>query len=129
MEKFKYYVRQDYPFLLEFARCLALASAKAPDLETMRTFSSLLGSSLTLELKMLENLAGKLGIQKTELQKSEASPTNMAYTRHLLYVAYSGTEGEILASMLPCIWSYQEISDRISDLRGLNLIKYMRNGA
>jgi thiaminase len=35
VEKFKYYVRQDYAYLIDYSRVLALASARAPDLETI----------------------------------------------------------------------------------------------
>ena len=32
VERFKHYVRQDYVYLIDYSRVLALASAKAPDL-------------------------------------------------------------------------------------------------
>lgn len=111
LDKFKFYVRQDYVYLVDFARCLGVAVAKAGDLETMRAVSSLLNGALTVEMDMLERLGEKLGIEPREFRASEAAPTNTAYTRHLLQVAYSGTLGEILASMLPCMWSYMDIGE------------------
>jgi len=113
LDKFRFYVKQDYPFLMEFARCLGIAAAKVEDRETMRIFASLLKASLTIEVEMLESLGEKLGISLDQLRSSESAPTNVAYTRHLLYVAYSGTVGEIIAAMLPCMWSYQEIGERL----------------
>ena len=113
LDKFRFYVKQDYTYLLEFARCLGITTAKVEDRETMRTFASLLKASLTVELEMLERLGEKLGISTDELRASEPAPTNMAYTRHLLYVSYSGTVGEIMAAILPCMWSYQEIGERM----------------
>jgi len=121
LDKFRYYVGQDYAYLIEFARCLGIAAAKAEAGETMRAFASLLKASLTVELEMLEELGEKLGITPNQLRASEPAPTNVAYTRHLLYVAYSGTVGEIMAAMLPCMWTYQEIGERLggeSALRG-----------
>lgn len=115
LDKFRFYVRQDYAYLMEFARCLGIAAAKVEDRDTMRTFASLLEASLTVEVEMLEELAERLGISAEELKASEPAPTNMAYTRHLLYVAYSGTVGEIMAAMLPCMWSYQEIGERVGE--------------
>jgi thiaminase/transcriptional activator TenA len=119
LDKFRFYVKQDYPFLMEFARCLGIAAAKAEDRETMRTFSSLLDASLTIEVEMLESLGEKLGIPQNELRRSELAPTNVAYTRHLLYVAYSGVVGEIVAAMLPCMWTYQEIGERLGESEAL----------
>jgi len=121
LEKFRYYVKEDYAFLLEFARCLGLATAKAEGLGTMQTLSSLLDSSLTTEVRMLEGLGQKLRISEQELHRSEPSPTTLAYTHHLLHVAYSGTLGEILSAMLPCMWSYQEIGDRIGNSSALRI--------
>src|SRR3954453_19136219 len=40
-ERFAHYVRQDYVFLVEYARMLALGAARAPDLQTMRRFAEL----------------------------------------------------------------------------------------
>jgi len=115
LDKFRFYVRQDYSYLMEFARCLGIAAAKAEERETMRTFASLLEASLTVEVEMLEGLAERLGIPPEDLRASEPAPTNEAYTCHLLYVAYSGTVGEIMAAMLPCMWSYQEIGERMGE--------------
>jgi thiaminase/transcriptional activator TenA len=113
LEKFRFYVKQDYAYLVEFARCLGLAAAKTDDMDTMRTIADLLKASLTVEIEMLERLCEKIGVSPDELRGAEAVPTNFAYTRHLLHVAYSGTVGEIMASMLPCMWSYQLIGERL----------------
>ncbi|MCW4038955.1 MAG: thiaminase II [Candidatus Bathyarchaeota archaeon] len=119
LDVFRFYVKQDYVYLLEFSRCLGIAAAKAEDRETMRTFASLLDASFTVEVEMLERLGQKIGIAADELRTSEPAPTNVAYTRHLLSVAYAGTVGEIMAAMLPCMWSYQEIGERLLDQSGL----------
>jgi len=113
LDKFRFYVKQDYAYLMEFARCLGIATAKVEDMETMRAFASLLNASLTIEVEMLEKLGEKLGIPTDKLKMAEPAPTNLAYTRHLLCVAYSGTVGEIVAAMLPCMWTYQEIIERL----------------
>ncbi|MFQ6076885.1 MAG: thiaminase II, partial [Candidatus Bathyarchaeia archaeon] len=74
IEKFKFYIKQDYPFLIEFARCLGIATAKVQDLETMRTFASLLKASLTLEMEMLEKLGSRLGVPVEEMRGTEPTP-------------------------------------------------------
>lgn len=120
LDKFRFYAGQDYAYLIDFARCLGIAAAKAEAGETMRAFASLLKASLTVEMEMLEELGEKIGMTPSEM-RAEPAPTNLAYTRHLLYVAYSGTVGEIMAAMLPCMWTYQDIGERLggeSTLRG-----------
>ncbi len=119
LDVFRFYVKQDYVYLLEFSRCLGIAASKAEDRETMHIFSTLLNASLTVEVEKLERLGQKIEISADELRASDSAPTNVAYTRHLLSVAYAGTVGEIMAAMLPCMWSYQEIGERLLDQSGL----------
>ena len=113
LDKFRFYVKQDYAYLIEFARCLGLAAAKANDMDTMKALASLLEASLTVEIEMLERLCEKIDVPPSQLREAEPAPANMAYIKHLLLVAYSGTVGEIMAAMLPCMWSYQEIGERM----------------
>ncbi|UCH02311.1 MAG: thiaminase II, partial [Candidatus Bathyarchaeota archaeon] len=112
------YIEQDYSFLIEYARCLGIATAKVEDRTLMGAFASLLNASLTIEMKMLNDLVKKLGIVE-ELDSVEMAPTNFAYTRHLLYVAYSGTVAEIITAMLPCMWTYQKIGKKLCRKTGL----------
>ena len=114
LEKFCYYLKQDYSFLIEYARCLGIASSKAEGIDRMRDFASLLNASLTTELEILMRLGDKLEVPSDELRSAIPSPTNYAYTRHLLFIAYSGTLGELMAAMLPCMWSYQEIGEKLT---------------
>lgn len=113
LDKFKFYIKQDYTYLVDFARCLGIAAAKSEDIETMRTLASLLEAGTTIEIEMLEGLGERLGVPAMDLRTAEPAPSNVAYMRHFLYVAYSGSVGEIMASMLPCMWTYQEIGERI----------------
>ncbi len=113
LDKFRFYVKQDYAYLIEFSRCLGLAAAKADYIDTMKTLASLLEASLTVEIEMLERLCEKIDVLPSQLREAEPAPANTAYIKHLLHVAYSGTVGEIMAAMLPCMWSYQEIGERL----------------
>jgi thiaminase/transcriptional activator TenA len=113
LNKFIYYIRQDYAYLMDFARCLSLATAKAEDIETMRIFSNLLDGCLNEEVERLEQLSESLEIPIEDLRATELAPANLAYTRHLLHVGYSGTMGEITAALLPCMWIYQIIGENL----------------
>jgi thiaminase/transcriptional activator TenA len=118
LDKFQFYLKQDYYYLTAFVRCLGLAVAK--DVERIREFSSLLYNSITIEVEKLETIGLKLGISVTELHNAKPAPTNVAYTRHLLYIAHSGTIGELIAAMLPCMWIYQEIGETLIDQEGVS---------
>lgn len=109
VEKFKFYVRQDYVFLVEFSRVLALAVAKGRDLSTMEKFAELLHATLVTEMALHRSYCGEFGISPEDLAQTRATPTTYAYTRHLLETAWSGSLGEIVASLFPCAWGYWEI--------------------
>lgn len=114
VQKFRFYMGQDYVFLIEYCRVLALASAKAQDLETMGRFAELLDATLHTEMALHRGYAKKFGISARELARMRPAPTTYAYTRHLLQVATSGTLAELAASLLPCQWGYSEIGQRLA---------------
>lgn len=66
---------------------------------------------LNYERGILCNHLMELGLTQIEMASIEMAPTNYAYTRHMLYVAYSGSVGENLAALLPCMWTYQLIGE------------------
>src|SRR5262252_6731490 len=52
LERFEFWLRQDYVFLIEYARLLALAAARSPDLETMIRFANLLKETVETEMNL-----------------------------------------------------------------------------
>src|SRR4051812_15891589 len=117
LEKFQFYMCQDYIFLIEYSRLLALATAKAPDLDTMGRFANLLDATLNREMALHREFAVQCGIEASALAATRATPTAHAYTRHLVRVAALGDLPEIVAALLPCQWGYGEIG-RILAQRG-----------
>jgi len=118
LEKFTYYVKQDYLYLVDFARCIGLAAVKAGDVEDMRGWAGMMEGCLRYEMDMLEDISGRLGISKAEIVEAERAPTNLAYLNHLLGVAYSGAFGEIVSSLLPCMWTYVDVGVLLSEMGG-----------
>ena len=113
LEKFRFYMRQDYIFLVEFSRAVSLAVAKAQDIEDMGWFARLLHETLNTEMALHVGFCGDFGITEEELRKTAPSPTTHAYTRHLVQTAYSGRAGDIAAAILPCSWGYCEIGQML----------------
>ena len=112
--KFKYYAMQDYVYLIDYSRVLALASARAPDLATMSWFARLLDETLNTEMDLHRNYCAEFEITPDELEAAQAAPTTAGYTGFLLKVAYLGSFGELVASLLPCQWGYWEIGDHLA---------------
>ena len=114
VERFKHYVRQDYVYLIEYSRVLALAAAKAPDLGTMSWFAGLLDETLNVEMDLHRGYCAEFGITREELEATRAAPTTEAYTSFLLKVAHQQSFGELVAALLPCQWGYWEIADHLA---------------
>ncbi len=114
VEYFKHYVMQDYVYLIDYARVLALASARAPDLETMGWFAGLLDETLNTEMDLHRRYCGEFGITRQALEATRPAPTTIAYTSFLLKVAYQGSFPELVASLLPCQWGYWEVGEHLS---------------
>ncbi|GGG79280.1 thiaminase II [Paenibacillus radicis (ex Gao et al. 2016)] len=108
-ERFKYYLMQDYVYLIDYAKMFAFGSIKAGDLEMMGKFSALCDSTLNVEMGLHRQYAEKFGVTREQLESTEPSPTTVAYTKYLLDVAAQGTLAEVTAAVLPCMWSYREI--------------------
>jgi thiaminase/transcriptional activator TenA len=113
VERFARYVRQDYLFLIEYARVLALGAARAPDLATMRRFADLAGAILGTEMDLHRAFAAEFGIGQEELEAERPDPETRAYTDFLVRVAATGDFAELTAALLPCMWGYAEVGQRL----------------
>ncbi|MBJ6360336.1 thiaminase II [Paenibacillus sp. GCM10012307] len=108
-ESFIYYMKQDYVYLIDYAKMFAYGSLKARDLETISRFAELLHSTLNVEMELHREYAERFGISREELESTVAAPTTVAYTKYMLDTAASGSLAEVVAALLPCMWSYREI--------------------
>jgi len=68
VEKFKHYVTQDYVYLIDYSRALALASAKAPMLDDMSWFAGLLDETLNVEMALHREYWREFDISAEELE-------------------------------------------------------------
>jgi len=114
LEKFKFWLRQDYVFLIEYARLLALAVARSPDLDTMTRFATLLKETVETEMNLHRAYAAEFGISHEQLEREPTAPTTRGYTDFLLRVAATGDFAELAAALLPCMWAFSEIGRRLT---------------
>ncbi len=114
VEAFARYVRQDYRFLIDYARLLALGAARAPDLATMRRFADLTQAILGEEMELHRAFAAEFGITDAELEAEPPAPETALYTDFLVRTAATGDFAELAAALLPCMWGYAEIGQRLA---------------
>lgn len=113
LEKFKFWVRQDYLFLIEYAKVFAFAAGRAGELSVTRRLVGLAQSTLETELDLHINYAREFGLDVAELEREEKSPVCQAYTDFLIRISLTGSFGEIACALLPCMWGYSEIGKRL----------------
>ena len=113
LARFRHWVRQDYRFLIEYARTLATASARAPDLDSMTKLAELTYETLTTEMSLHRSYAKQFNISKEELATEVMSPTCQAYTDFLVRVATTDSFPQIVGALLPCMWGFSEIGLRL----------------
>jgi thiaminase (transcriptional activator TenA) len=118
LERFRFWIRQDYLFLIEYSRLLALAAARAPDVDTMRRFADLVHETLHEEMDLHRSYSVDLGIPEADLEREKMAPTTRGYTDFLLRTATVGDFAELVAALLPCMWGFNEIGRRLAE-RGL----------
>ncbi len=123
LERYRYYLAQDYVYLIDFSRFFAVAAAKAPRLAPMERFAKLLEETLHFEMDLHRSLCAEFGISREALEQTRPSPTCLGYTSYLLRVAYEGEAASLLAALLPCSWGYGEIGLRLK-ARGLPAVAH-----
>jgi thiaminase (transcriptional activator TenA) len=108
-ECFRFYVKQDSLYLKEYARCLALAAAKAPASDWTEMFAAHAQSALNVERLLHEGYFAGWGLTPDDIDATPATPTTVAYTSYLLRTAYAAPFEENVGAMLPCDWIYWEV--------------------
>jgi thiaminase/transcriptional activator TenA len=112
-EKFKFYLLQDYLYLLEYAKVFAEATAKCSEEKYMLKFSEAQHGILYEEMDTHRAYMKDFGITEKEAEEAGQSLFSKAYTANMLSVAYTGTTAEILAVVFPCAWSYHDYAKRL----------------
>jgi thiaminase/transcriptional activator TenA len=116
--RFIYYLKQDYVYLIDYAKMFAIGGLKSQDLETMSKFAELFHSTLNVEMELHRQYAERFGVTREQLEKTLPSPTTVAYTKYMLDAAMQGSLAEVVASLLPCMWSYREIGTAFAKFPG-----------
>lgn len=116
--RFRFYLEQDYLFLMDYAKVFALGAVRAQDLATQARFARLCADTLNVEMDLHRSYCAEFGITPADLERAVPSQTTRGYTGHLLQTAEAGGVAEIIAAVLPCYWGYWEIAGHLK-ARGL----------
>lgn len=114
IEKFRFYMVQDYIYLLDYARVFALGVVTSKDEKYMRKFSEFEYGILNTEMSVHKHYCKELGITEQEISSAKASLANISYTNYMLWVGQNQGSLELLTTILACSWSYELIGKELA---------------
>ena len=105
---FQFYICQDALFLDVLTKTFSYALIRATEHEDLQQFGTYALDTLLVEADLHRRYGERFGLTPTQMAAALMTPTNYAYTRHLLSIATTGTLPEIVTAILPCAWIYAE---------------------
>ena len=117
-ENFLFYLKQDYIYLLNYAKCYALLANNATNARELRFAMRFQNYIVDGELELHKSIL-QLGINADKLGVKDESLVNIAYTRYMQSVANSGDFVDMLVALSSCAVGYgfigQEIYARLGE--------------
>ncbi|MEJ8562922.1 thiaminase II [Yoonia sp. GPGPB17] len=113
-DAFLHYLRQDYVFLIHFARAWALAVVKSETHAEMLTAVGTVNALVAEEMQLHIGICEAAGVSQEDLFATKERAENLAYTRFVLEAGYSGDLLDLLAALAPCVMGYGEIGARLA---------------
>jgi thiaminase/transcriptional activator TenA len=105
-EAFRYYLKQDYLFLIHFARAHALAVYKADTVADMQSAASAVHALIDHEMRMHVQFCAGWGLTEAEMASVPEDPACVAYTRYVLDRGMAGDILDLLVALAPCTIGY-----------------------
>jgi thiaminase/transcriptional activator TenA len=113
VEAFRFYLVQDYLFLIQFGRANALGVYKAQTLGEMNRMQASLAAILG-EMNLHVRLCAGWGLSEADLQAAEEHQANIAYTRYVLDTGVRGDLLDLTVALSPCVIGYAEIGRKLA---------------
>ncbi|WP_372843306.1 thiaminase II [Psychrobacter sp.] len=114
-DSFRHYLVQDYLYLIQYTRVMALSVYKSDTLAQMRVGQAGINAMLDMEIAMYLDFCRQWNIPLAQVENSPESAVTIAYSRYILDAAMSGSLAELYAAIAPCLMGYGEIGKRIKD--------------
>ena len=122
-KNFKKYLIQDYIFLQQFLKILALSIYKSKTFKEMNRSVNFI-KGIDHEIKLHINYCKKWQIPLKSLNSIKVEKANSDYTNHVLNVGKNGNNLDIFSGLSPCIIGYGEIGFRLSKIKDWKKSKY-----
>lgn len=111
VEKFRFQAKQNYKYLLEYARSIAIAIAKSPNYRLMEKYQRYLTEVMDNEIPFYRSYyKEKLMIDLDELEQTVMACIKRSYTSHELARSWSDDLATLTVALLPCAVCYHEVA-------------------
>jgi thiaminase/transcriptional activator TenA len=127
LDKFKFYILQDYHYLVTAMRNFSIIASKAPSVESLREIIDILSLEAKSEFDGYVEFLKRLGVTIEDAAAIEPIPVSVSYGGFLLSTSSLRSYAEAIASVLPCFWSYAEIADHHRERLNSNKIELYRD--
>ena len=103
MERFRWQIRQNYQYLLEYTKCWAIGFSKAQGFDEMQQWFSTVKSTFEDTVAMNRTYwAEQIGATTDELESTIMAEKKRSYTAHELARAFEGDLATCLMGLFPC---------------------------
>jgi thiaminase/transcriptional activator TenA len=112
---FRYYLVQDYLFLMHLARAYGLAAFKAQALPDIRAAAAGLTAIVDREMQLHLDYCRAWKLGTDDVAAAAEDPATVAYTRYMLERGLAGDLLDLQVAISPCIVGYAEIGSNIEN--------------
>ena len=113
VEKFRYYMLQDYLYLRDYVKIFAAIIQKADDFEQIRFLSGEMSDTIGETARTHLPFMKRLGITEEEIRLARPHMDNSAYSHYMLWEAQAGDVLTGLVALLNCSWSYAYVAEEM----------------
>lgn len=110
IEKFKYYVLQDYNYLVGSIKNFALLASKAKSVPMLQELVEISAIESRGEFQAYNELLEKLDLSIEDAKNTEQALAGISYSSFLLSTSENRSFEEGITAVLPCYWTYAEIA-------------------
>ena len=122
-KNFKKYLIQDYIFLQQFLKILALSVYKSTSFEEINRSVNFI-KGIDGEIRLHINYCKKWKIPLKSLNNIKVEKANSSYTDHVLDIGKNGNNLDIFSCLSPCIIGYGEIAYNLTKIKNWKKSKY-----
>jgi thiaminase/transcriptional activator TenA len=110
---FQHFLRQDYLFLIHFARAYALAGFKSDTLADLRSAAASVTAIVDVEMPLHVGYCAEWGLTEAAMQAEPEALETVAYTRFVLERGLAGDRLDLDVALAPCVVGYGEAVARL----------------